>query len=109
MDDVRAVMDAVGSERAVLMGISEGAPMSIAVRGDVSRTHGGARAVRRAWPARRRHPDTRGDRRPKASPKPPKSCIMPLVYTGGDIDVWAPSLDEDPAARNGSAATAAPR
>jgi class 3 adenylate cyclase len=29
MDDVRAVMDAAGSERAVLMGISEGVPMSI--------------------------------------------------------------------------------
>ncbi len=29
MDDVRAVMDAVGSRRAVLLGISEGAPMSI--------------------------------------------------------------------------------
>jgi pimeloyl-ACP methyl ester carboxylesterase len=29
MDDVRAVMDAVGSERAVLMGVSEGAPMSL--------------------------------------------------------------------------------
>ena len=29
MDDVRAVMDAVGSERAALFGISEGAPMSI--------------------------------------------------------------------------------
>ena len=28
MDDVRAVMDAVGSRRAVLMGVSEGAPMS---------------------------------------------------------------------------------
>ena len=29
MDDVRAVMDAAGSERAVLVGVSEGAPMSI--------------------------------------------------------------------------------
>jgi pimeloyl-ACP methyl ester carboxylesterase len=29
MDDVRAVMDAAGSERAVLFGYSEGAPMSI--------------------------------------------------------------------------------
>lgn len=29
MDDVRAVMDAAGSERAVLFGISEGGPMSI--------------------------------------------------------------------------------
>jgi pimeloyl-ACP methyl ester carboxylesterase len=29
MDDVRAVMDAAGSERAVLLGVSEGAPMSM--------------------------------------------------------------------------------
>ena len=29
MDDVRAVLDAAGSERAVLMGVSEGGPMSI--------------------------------------------------------------------------------
>ncbi|HEV3365509.1 MAG TPA: alpha/beta hydrolase, partial [Acidimicrobiia bacterium] len=29
IDDVRAVMDAVGSERAALFGISEGGPMSI--------------------------------------------------------------------------------
>src|SRR5260370_36300639 len=29
MDDVRAVMDAVGSQRAVLLGASEGGPMSI--------------------------------------------------------------------------------
>ena len=29
MDDVRAVMDAVGSRRAVLFGYSEGAPMAI--------------------------------------------------------------------------------
>ena len=29
MDDVRAVMDAAGSERAVLMGVSEGAPLSL--------------------------------------------------------------------------------
>ena len=28
MDDVRAVMDAVGSERAALFGVSEGGPMS---------------------------------------------------------------------------------
>src|SRR6476469_1373054 len=29
MDDVRAVMDAAGSERATLFGISEGGPMSV--------------------------------------------------------------------------------
>jgi pimeloyl-ACP methyl ester carboxylesterase len=29
MDDVRAVMDAAGSERAVLLGLSEGGPLSV--------------------------------------------------------------------------------
>src|SRR5437016_3620128 len=29
MDDVRAVMDAAGSQRAALLGVSEGGPMSI--------------------------------------------------------------------------------
>src|SRR5207249_2325161 len=29
MDDVRAVLDAVGSEQAVIMGVSEGGPMSV--------------------------------------------------------------------------------
>jgi len=29
MDDVRAVMDAVGSRRAALLGVSEGGPMSL--------------------------------------------------------------------------------
>jgi pimeloyl-ACP methyl ester carboxylesterase len=28
MDDVRAVMDEIGSQRAVLLGLSEGCPMS---------------------------------------------------------------------------------
>jgi len=30
MDDLRAVMEAVGSERAVIAGVSEGAPMAVA-------------------------------------------------------------------------------
>ena len=29
MDDVRAVMDAAGSERAVIFGYSEGGPMAV--------------------------------------------------------------------------------
>jgi class 3 adenylate cyclase len=33
MDDVRAVMDAVGSERAAVMGISEGGPMTVLFAG----------------------------------------------------------------------------
>ena len=39
MDDVRAVMDAAGSERAALFGLSEGGPMSVAVRRHLSRAH----------------------------------------------------------------------
>jgi pimeloyl-ACP methyl ester carboxylesterase len=38
MDDVRAVMDAVGSERAVVFGVSEGGPMSILSEVLVSQT-----------------------------------------------------------------------
>ena len=37
MDDVRAVMDAVDSRRAVMIGFSEGGCMSAAVRCDLSR------------------------------------------------------------------------
>jgi class 3 adenylate cyclase len=28
-----------------------------------------------------------------------EALIMPIVYSGGDIDIWAPSLDEDQSAR----------
>ena len=56
MDDVRAVMEAVGSARAALLGVSEGGPMSQPVRGDLSREDARARDDRhlRAAPARAR-------------------------------------------------------
>ncbi len=38
MDDVRAVMDAVGSGRAALLGASEGMPMSLSSRRVIPRT-----------------------------------------------------------------------
>ena len=46
MDDVRAVMDAVGSDRAALFGYSEGGPLRDPLRRDVSAARTGARAVR---------------------------------------------------------------
>ena len=54
MDDVRAVMDAVGSRRAILLGISEGGPDGHALRRDVSRSGQPAscswdRIARRLW------------------------------------------------------------
>jgi pimeloyl-ACP methyl ester carboxylesterase len=98
MDDVRAVMDAVGSERAVLMGISEGVPMSILFaatypeRTQALVLYGGMARATEA-PGYPWGPSAEGF--VQAS----EELIMPLVYTGGDIDAWAPSLDEDPAAR----------
>ena len=66
MDDVRAVMDAAGSERAALVGISEGVPMSILfaatypqrVQALVLQRRDGSLHLRRGLPvgARRRRP-----------------------------------------------------
>jgi pimeloyl-ACP methyl ester carboxylesterase len=98
MDDVRAVMDAVGSERAVLMGISEGAPMSVLFaatypeRTEALVLYGGMARATEA-PGYPWAPSAEGFA--EAS----EELLMPLVYTGGDIDAWAPSLDDDAAAR----------
>ena len=46
MEDMRAVLEAVGSKRTVLFGSSEGGSDVHAVRGDLSRAHGGTCAQR---------------------------------------------------------------
>jgi class 3 adenylate cyclase len=98
MDDVRAVMDAVGSERAVLMGVSEGVPMSVVFaatypeRTQALVLYGGMARATEA-PGYPWGPPLDGFL--EAS----EELIMPIVYSGGDIDIWAPSLDEDPVAR----------
>jgi class 3 adenylate cyclase len=98
MDDVRAVMDAVGSERAVLMGFSEGVPMSILFaatypeRVEALVLYGG---MARATEA----PDYPWGPSPEGFAEATRDLVMPIVYSGGDIDAWAPSLDEDPAAQ----------
>jgi class 3 adenylate cyclase len=94
MDDVRAVMDAAGSEHAVLMGVSEGAPMSILFaatypeRTDALVLHGGMARSTEA-------PDY-----PWAPPadglvEAAMELVMPVVYEGEDIDIWMPSLADD--------------
>ena len=50
MDDVRAVMDAVGSERAVVFGVSEGGPDVDAVRRDLSRSARSPSPSTARWP-----------------------------------------------------------
>lgn len=101
MDDVRAVMDSVGSERAALFGESEGAPMSVLFAA------------------------TYPERTVALIPYAPLVCLVgdadfpwaltpdeyPLVLDamvdgwgqGGSIDLFAPSLANDPEARAAAA------
>jgi class 3 adenylate cyclase len=94
MDDLRAVMDAAGSEHAVLMGISEGAPMCLLFaatypeRTDALVLHGGMARSTEA-------PDY-----PWAPPadglvEAAQELVMPVVYEAEDIDIWMPSLADD--------------
>jgi pimeloyl-ACP methyl ester carboxylesterase len=95
MDDVRAVMDAAGSEHAVLMGVSEGAPMCLLFaathpeRTNALVLHGGMARSTEA-------PDY-----PWAPPadglvEAAAELIFPVVYEGEDLDIWTPSLVDDP-------------
>lgn len=98
MDDVRAVMDAAGSERAVLMGISEGVPMSILFaatypdRVQALVCYGGmARS-------------TQAEDYPFAPPvealvESGAELILPHWGEGAVIEVSAPSQADDPEAR----------
>ena len=98
MDDVRAVMDAAGSERAVLMGISEGVPMSILFaatypeRVEALVCYGGmARS-------------TEAEDYPFAPPvealvESGFDLVLPFWGQGAVIEVSAPSQADDPEAR----------
>ena len=93
MDDLVAVLDEVGSERAVLMGISEGAPAAILFaatypeRVEALVLHGGM--ARSTWA-----PDY-----PFATPAEDLIEAVPLVepdlFNGTDIEIWAPSLADN--------------
>ena len=97
MDDLRAVMDAADSERAVVMGISEGVPMSIVFaatypqRTEALILHGGM--AKSTWA-----PDY-----PWAAPAEAlvqgSDLIVPGLFAGDDIEIWAPSLRDDPQAK----------
>ena len=75
MDDVRAVMDAAGSERAVVLGISEGGPMSTLFAATLSRADARARADGHVRADDARAPTTRSGhcrgRVPRAARRPP--------------------------------------
>ncbi|MGH2811790.1 MAG: alpha/beta fold hydrolase, partial [Actinomycetota bacterium] len=98
MDDVRAVMDAAGSERAALFGVSEGAPMSILFAATFpDRTtalvlHG---AMARSTEAEEYPWSAPADALREAT----EVFIAPEWGTGSLIELFAPSLAEDPGAR----------
>jgi pimeloyl-ACP methyl ester carboxylesterase len=95
MDDVRAVMDAVGSERAALLGVSEGGPMSMLFAATYpERTSAlvlyGSYA-RRAWAPE--HPSGRTE-------EEWREMVATIEKGWGDpggldIDMWAPSAAGD--------------
>lgn len=102
MDDVRAVMDAAGSERAALFGMSEGATMCM--------LHAAAHPDRTSalvlWGAMARSTEA-----PDYPWAPPKEALAeaaeelnaPFWGTGASIDIFSPSLADNPRAREAQA------
>jgi class 3 adenylate cyclase/alpha-beta hydrolase superfamily lysophospholipase len=94
MEDVRAVMDAAGSQQAVLFGVSEGAPMSLLFAATYpERTkalvlYGGM--ARSTWA-----PDYPWASRPKDLMQAAQEFIAPYTYTGDDAEYWMPSFAGD--------------
>jgi class 3 adenylate cyclase len=98
MDDVRAVMDAAGSERAALFGMSEGAMMCMLF----AAAHPERTSALVLWGAMAR--STEAEDYPWAAPKEAlleadKELMSPFWGQGATLDVFSPSLADDPAAR----------
>ena len=97
MDDVRAVMDAAGIERAALLGVSEGGPMCALFAASFPERTQLARAAQhlRALPARRG--GAVGPQR--EGPRDFLATVVKAWGTGTSADVLAPGLAKDPAFR----------
>jgi class 3 adenylate cyclase len=98
MDDVRAVMDAAGSERAALLGMSEGATMCMLF----AATYPERTLALVLWGAMAR--STAAHDYPWAPPKEAlveanEELISPLWGQGATIEIFSPSLADDPRAR----------
>lgn len=96
MDDIRAVMDAAGSDRAVLMGVSEGAPLCILFAAAYPQRTAALVLIgglaRSTWA-----PDY-----PWATPKDAliesaATFTLPAYGHGENIEIFAPSQASDPA------------
>jgi class 3 adenylate cyclase len=98
MDDVRAVMDAAGSERAALMGLSEGVPMSILFAATYpDRVQA---LVCSGGMARSTYADDYSFATPvEALRESGAELLLPYWGQGAAIEVAAPSLADAPGAR----------
>ena len=98
MDDMRAVLDAVGSERAALLGFSEGAPMCVLFaashpeRSTALVLYGGM--ARSTWAL-----DYPWASTPEALRESATEFLLPGWGTGDFMEVFAPSLAEDQSMR----------
>lgn len=98
MDDVRAVMDGAESERAALLGMSEGATMCMLF----AATYPDRTSALVLWGAMAR--STAADDYPWAPPKQAlleanEELVSPLWGQGATIEIFSPSLADDPRAR----------
>jgi len=102
LDDLRAVMDAAGSERAALLGMSEGAQTSMLF----AATYPERTSALLLWGAMAR--STEAPDYPYAPPmeaivESNRELIAPMWGKGATIDIFSPSLADDPRAREFSA------
>jgi pimeloyl-ACP methyl ester carboxylesterase len=98
MDDVRAVMDAAGSERAALLGMSEGATMCMLF----AATYPERTSALVLWGAMARStaaPDYPWAPEKEAVEEAQEELIGPMWGKGATIDIFSPSLAGDPRAR----------
>lgn len=98
MDDVRAVMDAVGSDRAALLGMSEGAQMCMLF----AATYPQRTSALVLWGAMARSTEA-----PDYPFAPPMDALVesyselmaPMWGQGSSVDIFSPSLADNPRAR----------
>ena len=98
MDDVRAVMDAAGSERAAMFGMSEGATMCMLF----AASYPARTSALVLWGAMAR--STAASDYPLAAPREAfveanEELIAPLWGQGATIEIFAPSVAGEPRAR----------
>jgi class 3 adenylate cyclase len=98
MDDVRAVMDAAGSERAALLGMSEGATMCMLF----AATYPERTSALVLWGAMARStaaPDYPWAPEREAVLEAQAELVAPLWGQGATIEIFSPSMAGDPRAR----------